>query len=267
MMFTRFQDVLKNETDYAIYNVIGYLISNNTVFLGKVKSTGAELELWVSQDYGNTFAKTKFPTEEKGLKENGYAIVDLSEKVAFININHGKGHWGNTYTSGSFERDFVESLEFTKRSLWGSVDFRRINGINGIYIANRVINPKTLDEEQNVKFQSVISYDMGSEWNFLQKPKNSEFSSCVNCSLHLHGESSSTFGQVYSVDYAAGLILSTGIVSNYLSSNDPQENLVGTFFSRDAGVSWDYVTKGEYTYEFGNHGSLILLVSTEKRNK
>ena len=34
---------------------------------------------------------------------------------------------------------------------------------------------------------------------------------------------------------------------------------VNTYFSRDAGVTWEEVAKGSHIYEFGDHGSLIVM--------
>ena len=34
-----------------------------------------------------------------------------------------------------------------------------------------------------------------------------------------------------------------------------------TYFSRDAGLSWDEVAKGSHIYEFGDHGALIVMAN------
>ena len=34
---------------------------------------------------------------------------------------------------------------------------------------------------------------------------------------------------------------------------------VNTYFSRDAGRTWEEIRKGSYIYEFGDHGALMIL--------
>jgi len=56
------------------------------------------------------------------------------------------------------------------------------------------------------------------------------------------------------------LALATGSVGPYLLD---QKDEVNTFFSRDAGMTWYEVAKGEYVYEFGDHGSVIAMAATQ----
>ena len=52
--------------------------------------------------------------------------------------------------------------------------------------------------------------------------------------------------------------MATGNIGTSLSDNEDEIN---TYFSRDAGLSWDEVAKGSHIYEFGDHGALIVMAN------
>jgi hypothetical protein len=53
-----------------------------------------------------------------------------------------------------------------------------------------------------------------------------------------------------------GLIMATGNVGHHLHSRQDEVN---TYFSRDAGRSWEQIAEGSYIYEFGDHGALMIV--------
>lgn len=56
-------------------------------------------------------------------------------------------------------------------------------------------------------------------------------------------------------------MLATGNVGSYqqLRADD-----VGTYFSRDGGVSWELIKKGQHVYAFGDHGAIMLMASDQQ---
>jgi len=108
-----------------------------------------------------------------------------------------------------------------------------------------------------------MTFDNGRSWRSLQPPhKDSEGNPIIctgRCSLHLHGWTgyiSSSVGPFYSTENAIGLILGNGNVGENLAQST---NDINTFFSRDAGKTWQELLKGPTIYEFGDHGSIIVL--------
>lgn len=70
------------------------------------------------------------------------------------------------------------------------------------------------------------------------------------------------YSPIYSTAAATGLILATGVVAPYMRE-DMRPDELGTFFSRDGGRSWSEVRKGTASYEFGDHGALMVVGSNQ----
>jgi hypothetical protein len=122
-----------------------------------------------------------------------YTILDLDEGEAFVNVDlDDNSNYGTTFGSDRFDREFSEVLRYAsssfrapvlcfvcvvspvyafaegiiapfsrfarynKRDPSGRVDFRRIFGLEGIYVANRF-------NASDAKFaQTVITFNKGS---------------------------------------------------------------------------------------------------------
>jgi len=111
--------------------------------------------------------------------------------------------------------------------------------------------------------RTVITFDKGGEWSFLPAPKvdsNGRQLDCPpdRCWLHLHGKSDATTAPFYSAKNAVGIIMGTGNVGPYLRD---EPDLANTYLSRDGGLTWMEAHKGGYTYEFGDHGGLLLMAN------
>jgi hypothetical protein len=65
---------------------------------------------------------------------------------------------------------------------------------------------------------------------------------------------------MYSTDTSVGLILAVGNVGSYLST-DPNE--LNTYLSRDGGLNWVELTKGNHIYEIGDHGGIIIMAQLD----
>jgi len=269
-VFQRTSDMFAT-IDYSRLHSVAFLFYKKTVFLAKMtgRDINADLELYTSVDNGETFNRAIFPASED-LQENRYTIVDLSEGAAFVNVDHsGDGSWGTTYGSNGLDTEFAEVLRYTKRSLNGAVDFRRIQGLDGIYLANRFITPNIdTPPTSSSHLRTVISYDKGGRWNRLKAPaQDSEghgISCTGSCSLNLIGRTRSVLGQFYSTANAPGLILATGSVGPWLT--DKMEE-VNTYFTRDAGQTWLEAAKGSAVFEFGDHGAITVLASNTVKTK
>ena len=128
-----------------------------------------------------------------------------------------------------------------------------------ILLAEKKLGKKKAGKKPPPKVRTVITFDKGGVWSYLHAPKYDADGkkidcSSIDCSLHLHGVTDE-WGPFYSTHTYLGLIMATGNVGTYLSDNEDEIN---TYFSRDAGLSWDEVAKGSHIYEFGDHALIVM---------
>lgn len=148
----------------------------------------------------------------------------------------------------------------------GYVDFEKMFGVEGLSMVNVVANYDAKDyDKQGKKLKSKITHNDGAEWDYLPPPargadgKNFDCSGGLDkCSLHLHSyterkDKSDTF---YS-NSAIGMLFGVGNVGEYLTDKKDAD----TFMTADAGVTWKFVKTGRYRWEFGDQGSIVVLVS------
>eukprot|EP01124_Arcella_intermedia_P018600 TRINITY_DN2561_c0_g1_i1.p1 TRINITY_DN2561_c0_g1~~TRINITY_DN2561_c0_g1_i1.p1 ORF type:complete len:742 (-),score=113.95 TRINITY_DN2561_c0_g1_i1:22-2247(-) len=230
--------------------VTGYKSVGKKIFM----ATGyTKLVLSVSEDFGETFDAVRFPLN---LEEHRYTLLDTSEGFTFVNVQYDPAKsWGMLYSSNAFDTDFSLSLEQNVRAITGKCDFKAVAGIEGIYMANRFA------KENEAGKQTLITFDKGSKWQRLSTP---EGVTCVpkgqyDCSLNLLGTSDSSTW--FSKKEAVGLVMGTGSVSQYLNNHD---EAVGLYISRDAGLTWKFVSNGRYTYEIGNRGALLIALINDR---
>ena len=77
------------------------------------------------------------------------------------------------------------------------------------------------------------------------------------CSLHLEIYSQAgKYAPVYSTETSVGLVLGTGNLGKKLSGKDDPKNL---YISRDGGLTWRSVKPGDYIYEIGDHGAILVI--------
>jgi len=115
-----------------------------------------------------------------------------------------------------------------------------------------------------VPTQTKVTFDKGGKWQSLAAPTRDhkgEPIECEGCSLHLNGKTSGFLGPVYSSTSSTGLIMATGNVGHHLHSRQDEVN---TYFSRDAGRSWEQIAEGSYIYEFGDHGALMIMANNRE---
>lgn len=81
-----------------------------------------------------------------------------------------------------------------------------------------------------------------------------------SCSLHLHSVTQPhNYGKVFS-STAPGLVMGVGSIGARLLPYDECD----TFLSTDGGLTWRMVDDGAHKYEFGDQGSVIVMVEDEE---
>jgi hypothetical protein len=132
-----------------------------------VKSAGTEeLALYVTDD-GDNWDRARFPEDHGGLTEEAYTILPSTKysiQVDVLTTTSMRNQIGTLFTSNSNGSYFTRSLENTNRNNNGIVDFEKVQNIQGIMMANIVINyeevkanPRTADK----RIESRISFDDG----------------------------------------------------------------------------------------------------------
>ena len=67
------------------------------------------------------------------------------------------------------------------------------------------------------------------------------------------------FGRIFSSP-APGFVMGVGSIGDYLLPYDQCD----TFLSTDGGVTWQMIDKEAHLYEFGDQGSILVIVNDEE---
>ncbi|BEI81872.1 hypothetical protein CcaverHIS002_0210320 [Cutaneotrichosporon cavernicola] len=226
------------------------------------------MQLYVSTD-GKAWNQAQFPHSVlPDLVENAYTIVESTTHSLAIDVLSSNKGIGNLFVSSSHGTQFVQSLMDTNRNERGIVDYEQIYGLEGVGIANAVVNREEVIGGAVKELFSWISYDDGSSWTNIKPPAKKldgsnwdcNLDDPASCSLHLHSVSDrKNLGDVFS-STAPGYVMGVGSVGSHLLPYDQCE----TFLSTDAGLNWRMVHDGAHLYEFGDQGSVLVMVDDEQ---
>ncbi|XP_022042555.2 VPS10 domain-containing receptor SorCS3 isoform X1 [Acanthochromis polyacanthus] len=186
-------------------------------------------------------------------------IISTDEKQVFAAVQEwNQNNTYSLYISDSPGIYFILSLENlrTNRGPAGNllVDFYKVEGINGMYLANKLVD---------YHIKTFITYNKGQTWALLPAPTadvagNSLHCILPFCSLHLHLEMSEnpyTSGPITSKKSVPGIIVATGNIGTELSSTN-----LGMFITSDAGNSWRQIFDEEHNIWFLDNGGALLAV-------
>ncbi|THC88250.1 hypothetical protein EYZ11_012305 [Aspergillus tanneri] len=85
-----------------------------------------------------------------------------------------------------------------------------------------------------------------------------------DCSLHLHGYTERKDERdTFSSGSAIGLMMGVGNVGDHLAGGDE----VDTFITKDGGITWKSAKKGRFMWEYGDSGSVIVIVPESRPTK
>jgi Sortilin, neurotensin receptor 3,/Sortilin, neurotensin receptor 3, C-terminal len=227
---------------------------------------------------GTTFADAEFPVNLEVPVQLAYTVLDSSTHSVFLHVtvdNKMDQSYGSLIKSNSNGTSYVLSINGVNRNNLGYVDFEKMQGLEGVAMVNVVSNTGDVEKGSEKKLKSMITHNDGAQWTLLPPPaKDSEGKSysCGSdgkatdkCSLHLHGyterrDPRDTFASASAI----GLMFGVGNVGDSLGSKSEDSS---TFFSRDGGISWKEVKKGNYLWKFGDQGSVLVLVEELKSTR
>ena len=237
------------------------------VALRNVDSVDGAMLLYVTVD-AKTWAKAQFPHASSAqLRENAYTLLEsTTHSLAVDVVLQDKSPIGTLFISNSNGTFFVETLKDTNRNGMGYVDYERIYGVEGIGMANTVINAQEVETRgAQKKLRTMITFNDGSSWTTLRPPTedmNGQNIPCdpALCSLHFHSVTTPhNFGRIFSSP-APGLVMGVGSIGESLWEYKSSD----TFLSTDAGVTWKMISNNAHKYEFGDLGSILVIVDDEE---
>ncbi|KAF9920031.1 vacuolar protein sorting/targeting protein PEP1 [Linnemannia zychae] len=250
-------------------HIVGYAIYSNYLIVADYVPEQRALRVAVSVD-GTNFSPAHYPANFDVVNP-AYTVLDSTTKSVFMainSINRQGSKVGNLFTSNSNGTYFSLSKKYVSESDWGNVDFEKMQGVEGVALLNEVTNPNDVNQGKKKILRSLITVDNGNTWNPLNAPQsdvdNKPYKDCssADCSLHLHNYLDRKHVEdLFSSSSIPGMVIGVGNVGKSLG-----EYLDGDMFmTRDGGNSWREILHGPHQYDFGDHGSIILLVKDDER--
>ena len=260
--FADYTTPFKNIVDFAT-------MSEFIIVATKDQTDGDSLKVDASVD-GQTFADALFPSNFKVPIQKAYTVLDSHTHAVFMHVTVGNqkdAEYGSIIKSNSNGTSYVLSLDKVNRNTPGYVDFEKMLGLEGVALVNVVSNTEEAERGSGKKLRTMITHNDGAEWSLIKAPQNDpdgnsydcRTDNIADCSLHLHGYTERRDPRdVYSSPSAVGLMMAVGNVGEYLTTKS--EKTSDTFITRDGGIEWQAVKKGNYMWEYGDQGSIIVIV-------
>jgi hypothetical protein len=267
MQLVSSDDFFSGAPDVHFKNVVDFATMSEFIVVATKDDAHSTLRVNASVD-GSTFAGAEFPHGFEVDHQQGYTVLDSSTHAVFLHVtvNNEPGlEYGTIIKSNSNGTSYVLALDAVDRDTQGYVDFEKMAGVEGVAVVNVVANYNSKNyAQEGKKLKTMITHNDGAEWDYISPPakdadgKKFGCSGSLNkCSLHIHGYTErSDKSHVFYSQSAIGLMLGTGNVGEYLASS----NEADTFMTADAGVTWKSVKKGKYMWEFGDQGSIVVIV-------
>jgi hypothetical protein len=229
---------------------------------------------------GQTFAAAEFPPNFKVAHQQAYTVLDSSTHAVFLHVtvnNQADREYGTIIKSNSNGTSYVLTLNAVNRDTEGYVDFEKMQGLEGVALVNVVANTEQANNGEKKKLKSMITHNDGAEWALVPPPKKDAVGGdfdCVKkagvatekCSLHIHSYTERyDKGATFSSSSAVGLMMAVGNVGEYLERRESDNT--DTFITRDGGITWSSVKRGSYMWEYGDQGSIIVIIEESKPTK
>lgn len=263
--------------------IVGFATFSEYLLVAEITPGTNALDLQVSLN-GNKFAKGLFPPDMRldnrvshDAKEmicfltflQAYTILESSTDAVFLHVTMSTetdAEWGSLLKSNSNGTYYGLSLAHVNRNRAGYVDYEKMIGIDGVILTNIVSNPEEAIHTRRKKLQTRISHNDGGSWQQLNPPirdSNGQPYECTGtkCSLHIHGYTERADPRAtFSSPSVVGLMLAVGNVGEELAPYKESD----TFLTRNAGFTWEEVHKDAHMWEFGDSGSILVIVNDEE---
>ncbi|WFD30491.1 vacuolar protein sorting/targeting protein PEP1 [Malassezia sp. CBS 17886] len=252
-------------------NVLGFSVTEEFLLVAEMDAAPGRpaafgrLAMHVSMD-ARTFAPIQLPPGMPA-DHHAYTVLDSVTRSVFLHVTAqapARAEWGDLVTSNSNGTYYTRSLADVNRDAHGYVDFEKMLGLDGVALANIVGNVADASVSRRKRLQTRITHNDGGRWKPLTPPTrdsrgNAYACADVGCNLHLHGLLERPDVRLMtSSPSATGFMLGVGNVGRELAPYGEGD----TFLTRDGGFSWEEVHKDAHQWDFGDHGSVIVLADS-----
>ena len=272
-------NLFNDAPDVHFDDILAYATMAEFIVVAAKEADGDGLNVDASVD-GRIFAAAQFPKNFKVNHQQAYTVMDSSTHALFLHVTVNPDRdreYGTILKSNSNGTSYVTILNGVNRDFPGYVDFEKMHGLEGVAMVNVVDNIDKVDKGGKKLIKSMITHNDGAEWGYIPPPKDRAAGgsySCVgqankatkDCALQLHSyteraDKSATF----SSPSAVGLMVAVGNVGSELLPKDHEDT--DTFITSDAGITWRSIKKGSYLFEYGDQGSIIVVIEEGKATK
>ncbi|KAF2858043.1 glycosyl hydrolase [Piedraia hortae CBS 480.64] len=251
-------------------NIVSFATMAEYIVVAKRNTELHSLEVDTSID-GQIFANAQFPKNFHVPQQQAYTVLDSSTHAVFMHVTVNSvedSEYGSIVKSNSNGTNYVLSVDEVSRNRLGYVDFEKMQGLEGVAVVNRVANAKDADKGHAKKLQTFMTHNDGADWARIPMEKwerDGKEERCdggiEKCSLHLHGYTERRDpGDTFSSPSAVGLMLATGNVGEFLKTKKEAD----TWLTADGGVTWKLVAPGNWMWEFGDQGSILVIVKEDE---
>ncbi|KAH3684052.1 hypothetical protein WICPIJ_004975 [Wickerhamomyces pijperi] len=262
-------DKFTKQKDILYGNIVGFASTTRFTIVAAIHEDDS-LKAYVTVD-GSSFAEALFPADFQINKQQAYTILGSETGAVFLHVTSNDrpgSEFGAILKSNTNGTSYVLSEKHVNRNALGFVDFERVEGMEGICIINTVSNFEKASDGALKDLVSKITFNDGADWDYLRPPSRDSLGApygCVgqslkSCSLHLHGYTERTdLRDTFSSNSATGVLLGVGNVGDKLGSYEEAH----TFLSSDGGLTWTTIAQSPYQWEFGDQGSIIVIIDNK----
>ncbi|KAJ4295684.1 vacuolar protein sorting/targeting protein PEP1 [Collariella sp. IMI 366227] len=239
----------------AVQGVVNIAVVKKYLLAATTSVNTDEMALFITDDTLR-WHRAVFPaahdSHDHRVMQEAYTVLESTNYSIQIDVmtTRPSNPMGVMFTSNSNGTYFTENIEHTNRNRRGHVDFEKMNGIQGIFLVNKVDNWEDVSKKASAKKKLVseITFDDGRTF---------EYVTADGKKIHLHSVTElSNVGRVFSSP-APGLVMAIGNTGDYLKDYWKDGNL---YVSDDAGKTWNKALEGPHKYEFGDQGSILVAV-------
>ncbi|XP_049637599.1 VPS10 domain-containing receptor SorCS2 [Suncus etruscus] len=186
-------------------------------------------------------------------------IISTDENQVFVAVQE----WDQTDTYNLYQSDppgaryalVLEDVRSSRRAEDSVlIDVLEVRGVKGVFLAN---------QKRNGKVVTLITYNKGRDWDYLQPPStdmNGKPTTCSPpaCHLHLHlrwADNPYVSGTVHTKDTAPGLIMGAGNLGSQLVEYKEE-----MYITSDCGHTWRQVFEEEHHILYLDHGGVIVAI-------
>ena len=253
----------KSETHFT--DIIAFATMAEFIIVAAKNDTNLKVDASVD---GRTFADAQFPPNFQVEHQRAYTVLDSSTHAVFLNVAVGDREnfeYGTIIKSNSNGTSYVLSVNGVNRNANGYVDFEKMLGLEGVAIVNVIENMDDETKGAQKRLKTLMTHNDGATWAPLAAPEKDSLGAkyecnvgrADGCSLQLHGYTERADPRdTFSSPTAIGLMMGVGNVGPYLKPISD----ASTFLTSDGGIHWKEVMKGNYQWEFGDQGSIIVIV-------